>query len=300
MYFQLITKKLRNIPNQVLSEDEVIEILDDCYKNCAFSIFPYLFHINSEQAIEKYNSGDCVALSIYIKNRLKKINIQSYLIPATIPNKYKLEGFLEISHVALCIPLSFNKFYVVDPAFYFLNPIIIDLNNPENENIVYSKNIYKNEEKNMLVDYTTIDKIKYKVELLDKTVVFNKYQTIPSNTYYVHTYYTDDAMDSWKYFLIEILNPDEAITTFFINIKKTPFITTTVPDNNGILTLEDYVLIEDNNIKFKHAKNTEIIDKNDLTSDTIDKINHKLFKFLDNKNFSNISNSKFENMHIKD
>ena len=300
MYFQLITKKFTNIPNQILSEDEIIEILDDCYKNCAFSIFPYLFNVNSEQAIEKYNSGDCVALSIYIKNKLKKMNIQSYLIPATIPNKYKLEGYLEISHVALCIPLSSKKFYVVDPAFYLLNPMIVDLSVPENENIVYSKNIYKNEEENKLINYTTIDKIKYNLKFLDKNEVFNKYQTIPSNTYYIQSFYTDDILDSWKYFLIEIMNPDEAITTFFVNIKKTPFITTTISDDNGVLTLNDYILIEDDYIKIKHDNKTEIIDKNDLTLDTINRISEKLHKFLHNENFKDIYNSKFENIYIKD
>ena len=45
--------------------------LEECYKNCAFSTFPYIMHnIDSREAIKKYNSGNCVALSIYVKDYL--------------------------------------------------------------------------------------------------------------------------------------------------------------------------------------------------------------------------------------
>ena len=301
MYFQLKTKKI-DMLNQNIDEDTIVEILDECYKKCAFSIFPYLFNINSKKAIEIFNSGDCVALSIFIKNKLEIKNIKSFLIPATIPNKYKLYGYLEISHVALCIPTSATTFYVVDPAFYFLNPIVVDTVSRHNDNnhIVYSKNIYKNEENNLLTDYQTIDHIKYTLEKLDNNKIFNIYQTIPSDTYYVNAYYDNDKSDTWNYYIIEIMNPDEAITTFFINIKKTPFITTTVPDENGILTLDNYVVIEDDFIKFKEGKNTNTFNKHDLTLDTLNIINNKLYKFLNNTDFSHLKNMKFENINIKD
>jgi len=302
MYLHLKTKKINNISYQNIDEDMIVEILDECYKKCAFSIFPYLLNINSKKAIEIFKSGDCVALSIFIKNKLKNKNIQSFLIPATIPNKYKLDGLLDISHVALCIPTSATTFYIADPAFYFLNPIIVDTVSRHNDNnhIVYSKNIYKNEENHLLTDYQTIDHIKYTLEKLDNDKIFNKYQTIPSDTYYVTAYYDNDKLDTWNYFIIEIMNPDEAVTTFFINIKKTPFITSTVPDNNGILTLDNYLVIEDDYIKLKQGKNTEIFNKQDLTLDNLSLINSKLSKFLNNTDFSYFKNMKFGNITIKD
>lgn len=302
MYFQLKTKKMNNIPYQKIDEDTIIEILDECYKKCAFSIFPYLFNLNSKTAIKTFNSGDCVALSIFVKNKLKNMNIESFLIPATIPDKYKLDGYLDISHVALCIPTSKTTFYVVDPAFYFLNPIIIDTvsKHTDDNHIVYSKNIYKNEENELLINYQTIDHIKYSLKKLDSDKVFNIYQTIPADTYYVTSYYDNDKFDTWNYYIIEITNPDEAITTFFINIKKTPFITTTIPDENGILTLDNYILIEDDYIKFKEGKNTQIFNIQDLTLDKLNLLNNKLSTFLNNKDFSDIQNMKFENTIIKD
>ena len=124
-----------------LSEDKIIESLENCYKNCAFSTFPYIMHnLDSKDAIEKYNSGNCIGLSMYLKNYLKsKYNITSYLIPGTIPNKYKFEGYLDISHVVLAVPKNNNEIFIADPAFYFLNPIKVDLiNNSPTTVFVYS------------------------------------------------------------------------------------------------------------------------------------------------------------------
>ena len=58
-----------NQPN--LTEEIIIDALESCYNNCAFSTFPYIIHkLNSREAIDKFKSGNCVALSIYLKEYL--------------------------------------------------------------------------------------------------------------------------------------------------------------------------------------------------------------------------------------
>ena len=151
MYYDLKLKKINN-QEQNISTKNIVTELAECYKKYAFSTFPYLIdEISSSEAIEKYNSGNCIALSIALKNKLKKkYNINSYLIPATIPKKYSRPGYLNISHVALLIPKKSDTYYIADPAFYFLNPIKSKYRIIKNkENIVYSKNIYQEESENI-------------------------------------------------------------------------------------------------------------------------------------------------------
>ena len=68
----------------------------------------------------------------------------------------------------------------------------------------------------------------------------------------------------WNYYLVEILNPDLAISTFYINIVQKPFITTTIVENN-ICKLNVYLkILDDTNMKItiKHHPFYEgLIDK---------------------------------------
>ena len=253
MYNRLLTKSFYNkIKSQSISEDILIDALEDCYKNCAFSTFMYIFHnYDSQESIDKTNSANCIGLSMYIEKYLyTRYNIISFLIPATIPNKYKSPGFLEISHTALAIPLNENIIYIVDPAFYFLNPIKVD-KNIMTCSTVFSKSIYKYEQSENLKEYTTIDIIESCPGILHKDMEFNQYQTISKDTYYAKSYYKDDINDYWYYFLTEIINPDQAISSFFIPIKKYPFIVTTIIDNNGICKMNIYIKFTDNGLNIK-------------------------------------------------
>lgn len=256
MYNTLFTKSFNSKikPQYFITENILIDALENCYRNCAFSTFMYVFHnFNSEESIDKTNSGNCISLSIYIQKYLSnKYNIISFLIPATIPNKYKTTGFLDISHVSLAVPVDKNIIYVLDPAFYFFNPIKVD-KLKMTCSIIFSKNIYKYEDSENLKDYTTIDTINSCPSISLKDIIFNKYQTIPKYTYYVKSYFMDDTEDYWYYFLTEIINPDEAISSFFIPIKKDPFITTTILDNNGSCKLDTYIKITN--------KSLHVIDK---------------------------------------
>jgi hypothetical protein len=233
---------------QNVTDKILIESLKNCYKNTAFSTFPYITHnVNSRDAINNYKSGDCVALSMYVQQHLlKKYNVKSYLIPATIPNKYKYVGYLDISHVALAIPKNKEEIYIVDPAFYFLNPIKININFDAIQ-IVYAKNIYQIDYAVNLKDYISIEKIESKTILTDEPIVFNEYQTIPTNTLICCCNYINDKKDTWKYILREVSNPDRSITTTFINTRKTPFICSTKLDNNNICTSDIYLKLLNNN-----------------------------------------------------
>ena len=252
MYSKLILKPIPPII-QYITEQTIIDIVDKCFDECAFSIFPYILNkLNSSQSIDITKSGDCVSLSMYIQKKLKKLNIKSYLVPATIPKKYQLPAYLEISHVALAIPINNNEIFLFDAAFYFLNPMHINLNQSKDTvKYVFSKNIYKDEIAIELPDYKSIDIVEYNLDYLTNDLILNEYQTIPKNTFFINSRYKNDPLDTWKYFLIEVINPDRAITTFFINIKKDPFITITANDKNGVCTLQGYLNIDNENIKVK-------------------------------------------------
>ena len=281
MYNKLILKQIIGFTQDV-NENIVIKALEKSFMN-AFSTFPYIFEdLNSKESIEQYNSGNCISLSLYIKNYLKQVyNLESFLIPASIPNKYKHHGYLDISHVAIAIPKSKYEFYIADSAFYFLNPILINTNQLNKTQIVYSKNIYMYEPNYNLKDYSSIEKIISSTSIYNESVKLNKYQIIPKNTYYSECYYNDDEFDKWKYYLIEICNPDEAISTFFINLKKDPFITTCFKDNNGVCKQKYFISLRKDSIKIeKYANKSEIINFNNL-----DKIKFNKIKYLEKKLF---------------
>jgi hypothetical protein len=221
-YCKLLTQYIpTNISNNI-SRKFIIKLLQKFYDNYSFSTLPYIFNqYNSAQSISNLNSGNCVALCIQFKNILKQYNIQSYLIPATIPNMYKKNKYLDISHVAIAIPLQQNTFFIVDLAFYFYEPILYSSTDLFMQFITLA-NIYQNKD----------DIIQVKNSILTKDLIYNKYQTIPKNIKYSICNYINNIEDSWKYFIIEILNPDKAISTFYINNSK-PFLTITKFENKS-------------------------------------------------------------------
>ena len=94
MYYNLKLKKIDFI-DQNINMKNIIRELSLCYKNYAFSTFPYIIDgISSKDSILKYNSGNCIGLSMVLKKMLKdKYNIESYLIPASIPKKFSKAGY---------------------------------------------------------------------------------------------------------------------------------------------------------------------------------------------------------------
>jgi len=284
-YNTLVTKPLSFRNKKPISEDVIIDALESCYRKCAFSTFPYIMEKStSAQAIKKYKCGNCIALSMYIREYLKKHhNIKSALIPATIPNKYKSPGYLDISHVALAVPFTSGDIFIVDPSFYFLNPIKLNIHTPSNFNI-FSKNIYQPEYNKELSQYNSIDIVSGKSYNLPRPLVLNKHQTLPGNTPVAHCSYKKDPSDTWKYFMCEVVNPDEAISSFYISIKNQPFITDTVLDQNGIPTLSDRIKV-DNNIMTYNNELESIPSKNisNMNKKELDQLEKKLKKYFKGK-----------------
>ena len=283
-YYKLNTRNfIKNVVDQEVDENNIINALDSCYQNAAFSTFPYIMHgMNSEQAINTFNSGNCVALSMYVKKYLwNTYRITSYLIPATIPNKYKVASYLDICHVALAIPKNKDEIYLADPAFYFLNPIKISTNSSK-PSIIFSKNIYKEETYLNLRDYVSIEKIESKKIINKQKIEFNKYQQIPKNTTICQCNDKADISDTWCYFLREVINPDRAISTFFINSRKLPFICSTKIDDNGVCINDAYLKII-NSKQFKlsfESKQATTYTIELLSNDSIHKIENKMKRHL--------------------
>ncbi len=286
IYNELITRPIDIYNNQVhITEEHIIDVLEDCYNNTAFSTFPYFFHnYSSEQAINKMNSGNCIALSLYVKKKLKeKYDINSCLIPATIPKKYRRNSYLDISHVSLLIPIDNSSndsgFFIADPAFYFINPIEINVKD-FSPKIVFGKNIYTQEYTDDYKNYKSIDKILIQLDYIDTDKKFNNWQTIKAGTYLVRCFEVDDPLDTWSYFLTEIVNPDEAITTFFLR-EQEPFITATDGDKYGFPQMGGYLKLNNNTITYtKHHKNKKTINLRDNHLNDLDAINRDLGKFL--------------------
>ena len=273
--------------NQKISQKAIISALKNCYRKKAFSTFPYIIgNYSSINSINKFNSGNCVALSMYLKDYLKKkYNIKSFLIPATIPRKFSHRDYLNISHVSLAIPKNNNTIYIADPAFYFLNPIKVKLN-INNTCRVFTKNIYENEVNTNPKDYTSIDRVICETNKLSEDLKLNDYQLVPKNTHYSKCYFCKDETDIWNYYLVEILNPDRSISNFFSKIRFEPFIMSTKTDKNGICSPNYHIKVEYDSVIIRKDNNEidrfyfeDILSKPDNFKDKIRQYN--LSKFFD-------------------
>ena len=60
-----------------------------------------------------------------------------------------------------------------------------------------------------------IDIIESNNRVLDKRLVYNKYQSIPKGTILCDCLDRKDSRSKWSYILREIINPDKSITSFF-------------------------------------------------------------------------------------
>jgi hypothetical protein len=273
IYHKLNTKAIvPKFTNQNILKEDIVNLLKVCYANVAFSTFPYLIYSSSSEAVNNMNSGNCIALCMYLQKILReKMNIVSYLIPVTVPNMYQADGMLKISHVALAIPRSKTEVFIADIAFYFLEPILINFNKTHNEKIA-SINIHD----------SVIQMVESTNKKTSKKTDFNEFQSIPKNTYYCECNYVIDPNDKWSYFLRQIVNPDHTIGEFFLSVKNKPWITTTELDKQGVCR-------QHINMKIKYGANIKIKRYNEilhdgpitaLTNSTIDMLNKLLWPYF--------------------
>ena len=110
--------------------------------------------------------------SILLNITIKKYGISSHLVPATVPSYIYKDGYLDICHVLLVIPNNKTPFYLIDPAFYFMEPVLIHTKQPISP--VRSVNIYDNK----------IDMVNPTLRMYDKKTQLNQYQSLPKGTHY--------------------------------------------------------------------------------------------------------------------
>lgn len=252
--------------NKDINRKNLIRAIQYTHEQCSFSTIPYFKHktFSSDFTLKSYHSGNCIAMCTFAKKYLKtKYNITSFIIPASIPIKFKRPGYLEISHVALCVPKNNKGYYILDLAFYFLKPIFIYNNNLKKKRYGKSKNIYND---------NNIEIISFSSSILSSDKTLNEYQHIPKKTIMTTVQFDYDNFDKWNYYIIEVLNPDDSIGRTFLTSNVPKFITVTDKMSNLILYIKqkenDY-----NNIYIKY-KNTELY--NGLINEIDLKLLHKL------------------------
>lgn len=206
---------------------QIKEAIRMCYNNISFSTFPYILYklTSSEDALMQFNSGNCIALSLFLQKYLKNnYGVISYIVPASVPKIFRVEGTNHICHVSLCIPLNTTKYYIVDPAFYFLSPMECCLkNNVPNE--IKSCNIHTN----------VNESITYVLQNCS-------YDLILPNSVECKCYFNHTPDDTWCYYFNEVLNPDEAIGSVFIKFKPNPFLCNTEYDDETDTVKKKYHL----------------------------------------------------------
>lgn len=201
---------LNNIYIEHQSFDNYIlkEVLIHCYNNICFSTYPYIsYHIStSKEAIEKYNSGNCIGMSYFIKQYLKNnYGIHSHQIIASAPEHYRLKGQSYICHVALLVCKSDKEYFILDPAFHFLEPIHIHKSNK----------------------IKTYDIHGDKVIMLHYLLQECSYREALPNTYSCVCYFEDFPENTFEYIFNAITNPDETIGNGYHSIKSEPFLVQT-------------------------------------------------------------------------
>lgn len=258
------------LTNQNIKEWQIEEAMHLCYNNISFSTYPYLLYklTSSEDTLQTYNSGNCIALSLFIQKYLKNnYGMKSYIIPASVPSIFRVEGTNNICHVSLCIPANSSKFYIIDPAFYLLKPMECSIrkNKPK---MTESCNIHTN-----------------KAEKITYVLHNSSYDQVLKNTIECKCFFNHSPNDPWCYYLNEVLNPDEAIGSFYIKAKPLPFLCNTEYDPITNMVIKRYHLKMEENGKLIVIKDREEIFNGDpakLPKNIEHIIQKKLYKYFSN------------------
>lgn len=224
--------------NQNISNKQFEELFHNVYNNIIFSTFPYTLYKEekSDSCIHKYNSGNCIAFSYFIKHYFKtNYNIDSYTIVASVPDSCKVIGTPYLSHCAVLIPLSNHEFCIIDPSLYFLEPMYCNLKKNIKRKIKMS-NVYQH----------NIENIIYKISKCNEYNLDSNYkQTIKEKSLCVSCYIENNENEHWNYYLNEIVNPDNNIGYSYLTHKKNPFMMYTKLVNN-VPVLKYKLSIQDN------------------------------------------------------
>jgi hypothetical protein len=129
---QPISKEYITIPIDeliTLSTNIITEIVD----SSTYSLVPYYFLGNDidimvqDEIVSKQNSGNCVSFSHMVLDKLHKHGISGVIIPATLPPRLIQSGYPLYGHVATLLQ-THSHFIIFEPAYFILEPIIINKN----------------------------------------------------------------------------------------------------------------------------------------------------------------------------
>ena len=204
---------------QNISRRDIIRCMVNTYKHTCFSTFPYLVYKekSSLEAVQKYNSGNCIALSKYFMMLLKNnYNLESSLIVSSVPKLFRREGTKHICHCSVVVPINTMEFYLIDIGLEFLEPMLCS----------FKKNVLRS------IECSDVDKnskdnketIEYILKQADNKYL-DKGQILLNDTVVVSCYFSERPDDKWDYYLNCINNPDESIGQMYMYYKDKPFLT---------------------------------------------------------------------------
>ena len=120
------------------------------------------------------------------------------------------------------------------------------------------------------------------LRMYDKKTQLNQYQCLPKGTQYCECYYNEKSDDTWKYYLREIMNPDQAISKFFTAIRGEPFFVSTKMDN-GICKKDMTIRKHDGDSVSIKMGDQQIYDGHTLAIPS--ELKQQLIDLLQSKNF---------------
>lgn len=240
---ECVFRKIDLIEQNIRKKD-IKQMLHTMYNSICFSTFPYLVYkeSSSQYAIKRYNCGNCIGFAYFMKMYLEaNFNVKSFIIPASVPSLFKVEGTPHMCHCALLIPLNTHDFYVLDGALYFLEPMFCSLHKNKPRQI-HSCNAHKHEITTVHYEMKPCLKSQYDID-------YN--QTIPDDCLRVYANFEDDPFQDWDYYLIELMNPDETIGQSFLFYKNQPFIMYTKMED-GIVKMKYKMYMDNDLMRIKH------------------------------------------------
>ena len=119
---------------RTLSTNIITEIVD----SSTYSLVPYYFLGNDidimvqDEIVSKQNSGNCVSFSHMVLDKLHKHGIYGVIIPATLPPRLVQSGYPLYGHVATLLQTR-DHFIIFEPAYFILEPIIVNKNGEESD-----------------------------------------------------------------------------------------------------------------------------------------------------------------------
>lgn len=260
---------------QNVTKKQFSELFHNVYNNIIFSTFPYILYKErrSEPCLYKYNSGNCIAFSEFIKHYLKvNYNITSHIIAASVPASCKVMGTPHLSHCAVLVPLSNDEFCIIDASLYFLEPMYCNLQ--ENvERTIKQSDVYTH----------SIQNVNYLISRCNDCHLDANYnQTLKDKSLCVSCHIETDESEHWNYYLNEIMNPDNNIGHSFLTHKNKPFMMYTKLKNH-IPVLKYKVNVQDDGTIMvnQYPENKVVFNGNSSQFDET-KIKQELHKYLSN------------------